>query len=118
MRAWLAAGAVSALMAVAMGAAGAHAVPGDAQAALWLDKASRYQMYHALALVLVALLSAHRPGRILDGAGIAFVAGTLLFSGSLYAMALFGAAATLLTPTGGLCFMLGWLLLALSALRR
>jgi uncharacterized membrane protein YgdD (TMEM256/DUF423 family) len=116
-RIWLAVGALSALVAVAMGAAGAHAT-GDAQAALWLDKASRYQMYHALALLAVGILSTQRPSRMLHAAGIAFTVGTVLFSGSLYAMAFGGAAATLMTPAGGLCFMLGWLLLALSALRR
>lgn len=116
MRPWVALGALSAVVAVAMGAAGAHAVAADSQAAMWLDKASRYQMYHALGLVAVGLLSA-RPSALLHGAGAAFAAGTLLFSGSLYAMAFTGVAAGLVTPAGGLAFMLGWLLLALSALR-
>lgn len=116
MRGWLAIGALSACMAVAMGAAGAHAVAGDPAVIQWLDKASRYQMYHALGMVVVALL-VERWGWLMHAAASAFAAGTVLFSGSLYAMALWGVDASLVTPAGGLCFMLGWLLLAISPLR-
>lgn len=118
MRIWLFLGAVSALIAVAVGAAATHALAGDARAAQLAEIAARYQIYHALALVAVALLVGWWPGLLVHAAGLAFAVGTLLFSGSLYATAFAAAPSTALTPAGGLCFMLGWLLLALSALRR
>ncbi|HET9451018.1 MAG TPA: DUF423 domain-containing protein, partial [Aggregicoccus sp.] len=77
---------------------------------------------HALALVAVGLLSASRPAALspglLAGAGWAFLVGTLLFSGSLYALALTGVRGLgAITPLGGLGFLTGWALLALAALR-
>ena len=78
-----------------------------------------YQMYHALALILLALLinQLEEPSLVLMIAGIAFIVGIILFSGSLYALSLtkireFGA----ITPLGGITFVLGWLCLAVSAI--
>lgn len=77
------------------------------------DTGVRYQAMHALALLAVALAHARWPGRALAAAGWLFVAGTLLFSGSLYALALTGVRALgAITPFGGVAFLAGWLCLA------
>lgn len=79
----------------------------------------QYQMYHALVLILVALWLKQKPAASgLKAAGLAFILGTLVFSGSLYALAL-GAPRWLgpVTPIGGLFFLFGWLLLAIAAWR-
>ncbi len=77
-----------------------------------------YQMLHALALLLVALLAQHLPQRLLRLAGGFFVAGILLFSGSLYALTLVGLGKLgLITPIGGVCFLAGWLCLGLAGWR-
>lgn len=118
-RLFVALGASFALAGVALGAFGAHAL----SARLTPDRlaiyetAARYQMYHAFGLIAVGLASA-RWGSITDSAGWAFVVGILVFSGSLYALALgaprwFGAIA----PIGGLAFMIGWGLLAWRVLQ-
>ena len=117
-RLWLPLGALAGMAAVALGAFAAHGLQDDAYAAGLLDKGSRYQMYHALALVAVGLLQARRPSRLLDAAGAAFVLGILLFCGALYAIALFKLRAGMVAPFGGASFMLGWLLLAVSSIRR
>lgn len=79
----------------------------------------QYQMYHALALLIVALLLIHKPSTPgLKAGGWAFILGSLMFSGSLYALAL-GAPHWLgpITPLGGLCFLMGWVLLAVAVWR-
>lgn len=123
-RLFLMLGSLSAAIAVAAGAFGAHALRARVEPRLlevW-ETGARYQMYHALAMLMVAWLLA-RTG--LDAtaprapivAGWCFVAGTLLFSGSLYAMTLTGVRALgAITPIGGVCFIAGWLALASTAL--
>ncbi len=112
---WRIAGIAGAL-GVLLGAFGAHGlrnVVTDAHLLDVWDKAAKYHLVHAAALGLVA---AHpsRPSR----AGVAFVVGIVLFSGSLYAMTLTGVRALgAITPLGGLSFVAGWLLLAASAPR-
>ena len=79
----------------------------------------QYQMYHALALLVVAFLLVNKPATTgLPASGCAFILGSLLFSGSLYALAM-GAPRWLgpITPLGGLCFLMGWLLLAITGWR-
>ena len=77
-----------------------------------------YQLVHALALFGVALLAAHIPGRLIGWAGISFTVGILLFSGSLYALTLTGISKLgIITPFGGLAFLLGWFFLGLAAWR-
>jgi uncharacterized membrane protein YgdD (TMEM256/DUF423 family) len=79
----------------------------------------QYQMYHALALLLVGIWCGYKPvTNELKAAGVTFILGSLLFSGSLYALAL-GAPRWLgpITPVGGVCFLIGWLLLAVAAWR-
>ena len=111
-------GAVSAFVAVAAGAFGAHGLRA------WLapdllavfETAARYQMYHALALLAVAWVAARWPGPLPQWAGWLFVVGTVLFSGSLYALALTGVRwLGAITPLGGVAFLAGWLCLALAA---
>jgi uncharacterized membrane protein YgdD (TMEM256/DUF423 family) len=111
-------GSVSGLMSVAAGAFGAHALrarlPADLLAVF--ETGARYQMYHALALLAVGWAAGRWAGPLVAWAGWLFVAGTLLFSGSLYALALSGARwLGAITPLGGVCFLGGWLCLAIAA---
>ncbi len=116
MRAWLCAAGVNGLLAVALAAAAQHALGAATAAALLAGKAAEYQMYHALALLGVALLAERRAGWLVHAAGAAFAGGIVLFCGSLYLMAFGGAPATVVTPAGGGLLMLGWLLLGLAGL--
>jgi len=113
-------GALSAMIAVAAGAFGAHALrtklTPDYLAVF--ETAARYQMYHALGLLAVAWALSRWPGHLPVWAGWLFVAGTVLFSGSLYLLALTGARWWgAVTPLGGVAFLAGWLCLVLSAAR-
>ncbi|MBC3364353.1 DUF423 domain-containing protein [Pseudomonas sp. SWRI154] len=77
-----------------------------------------YQLVHTLALLGVALLATHIPGRIVTWAGISFVIGILLFSGSLYLLTLTGISKLgIITPLGGVAFLIGWLCLGIAAWR-
>lgn len=113
-------GAVSALLAVAAGAFGAHGLRGRLTPDMLavFETAARYQMYHALGLVAAAWAVTRWPGSAAGAAGWCFVGGTVIFSGSLYLLSLTGLRwLGAVTPLGGLAFMLGWLLLATAALR-
>ncbi len=119
MRGWVAvAGAASGGIAVAAGAFGAHGLRArlDADAMEIFQTAVRYQALHALALLVVALAlraDARRSWRV---AAVAFAVGTVLFSGSLYALALSGVKAFgAVTPFGGAAFLVGWAALVLGA---
>ena len=118
--AWIAAAALIGLVGVAAGALASHAagLSGGAEAAGWMETASRYQLWHALALLAVILLQrSSSPGRLLKAAAWAFLAGTVLFSGSLHVMALTGARGLAwLTPFGGALLLIGWAALALHGL--
>ena len=111
-------GAVSALIAVAAGAFGAHALRSRLEPASLaiFETGARYQMYHALGLLAVAFAASRWPAaRTAPWAGWLFLAGTILFSGSLYLLALTGLRwLGAVTPLGGLAFMLGWICLALA----
>jgi uncharacterized membrane protein YgdD (TMEM256/DUF423 family) len=114
-------GALSGFLAVAAGAFGAHALKAHLAPDLLavFETGARYQLMHALALVLVALMIDRAPSKPLKLAGAMFVIGTVLFSGSLYALALSGVRVLgAITPFGGLCFLTGWLALAVGATRR
>jgi uncharacterized membrane protein YgdD (TMEM256/DUF423 family) len=116
----LAAAAVSAAISVAAGAFGAHALKARLSADLLavFETGARYQMYHAFGLALAAWAAGRFPGASAAWAGAFFVAGTLLFSGSLYALALTGVRGLgAVTPFGGLAFIAGWIALAAAALR-
>ena len=114
-------GAASAAVAVAAGAFGAHALRArltPASLAVF-ETGARYQMYHALALFAVAWALSRWPGQLPVWAGWLFVAGTVLFSGSLYILALTGTRWWgAVTPLGGVAFLAGWICLAASAVRR
>jgi uncharacterized membrane protein YgdD (TMEM256/DUF423 family) len=78
-----------------------------------------YQLFHTLALLAVALLAAQLPGRLIVWSGVLFCLGIVLFSGSLYALTLSGLRPLgIVTPFGGLAFLLGWLCLGLAAWRQ
>jgi uncharacterized membrane protein YgdD (TMEM256/DUF423 family) len=108
----LAAG-LSGAMAVAFAAMGAHGAA-SAQAADWLERGSRFQLIHAAVLVVLGL--GRGQGRWLMAASVLFLLGSILFSGSLYAMALASLPIVYLVPIGGSCFILGWLALACGAI--
>src|SRR6476659_5712704 len=115
-RTFLLAGAVAGLVAVAFGAFGAHGLRGRLTPEMLavFETGVRYHMYHALALLLVAAL-VPRPGtgRAIVAAGWLFVAGIVLFSGSLYLLAVTGVTVLgAITPIGGVAFLAGWALLA------
>lgn len=119
-RLFLMLGAVSGLIAVGAGAFGAHALRARLTPELLgvFETGARYQMYHALALVAAAWVVSRWPESLAAWAGWLFLAGTIVFSGSLYALALTGVRwLGAVTPLGGLCFLAGWLCLALAAAR-
>jgi uncharacterized membrane protein YgdD (TMEM256/DUF423 family) len=113
-------GAVAALLAVAAGAFGAHALEArlSPERLETFKLGAQYQMYHALGLLAVAWATTRWPGGLTTTAGWLFVAGIVIFSGTVYALGL-GAPRWLgaITPIGGTAFLLGWLLLAWAALR-
>lgn len=120
---FLQAGALLALLAVALGAFGAHGLKKivDADAVAVFDTGVRYQVYHALALLITGMLFSTFPSSRLKWAGYCFIGGIILFSGSLYLLTFFKASGTvglsgigILTPIGGVGFIAGWLLLFLS----
>jgi len=113
-------GSLSGLIAVALGAFGAHSLRDRLAADLLavFETGVRYHMFHALALLGAAWAVARWPGSLATAAGWLFVAGTLVFSGSLYALSLSGQRwLGAITPFGGVAFLLGWLCLALAAWR-
>lgn len=113
-------GCAFAFLAVAAGAFGAHALRArlDADMLAVFETAARYQMYHALALLLVAWAGAQWPGASVAPAGWLFTAGILIFCGSLYILVLSGARWWgAVTPIGGVAFLAGWLVLAWAVAR-
>lgn len=114
-------GSISGAVAVMLGAFGAHTLRSSLSADLLntFETGVRYQMYHALALLAIAFaISRYGPSDLLSAGGWLFIAGTILFSGSLYLLAAtdtkwLGA----ITPIGGVSFIGGWLCLALGVWR-
>ncbi len=112
-------GSLSGLISVALGAFGAHALCSILEANQRTDTfelASRYQFYHSLAILAVGLLALHTPSRWLTYSGYGFLIGTIIFSGSLYVLALtnmkwLGA----ITPIGGVALIIGWFCLLWAA---
>lgn len=117
----IAAAGLSGVLAVILGAFGAHALKARLAAellAVW-QTAVQYHFYHTLALLAAALLAHHRPSVLLSASGFAFLLGLILFSGSLYWLALGGPRwLGPVTPLGGVAFMIGWALLAVTALSK
>ena len=108
-------GALSAFVGVAVGAFGAHGLKsrlGEDLLAVF-ETGVRYQMYHAFALMASAWAAGRWPGALTNASGWLFLAGTVIFSGSLYALSLTGQRwLGAITPIGGLAFLAGWLCLA------
>ena len=114
-------GALLAALAVAASAFGAHGLRGQLSeaAVATFETAAKYQLYHAIAILLAAERQARAASRAAEIAGNIFIAGIVLFSGSLYARALGGPEwLAMMTPFGGLTFMSGWVALALSYARK
>lgn len=115
-------GALAAFAGVALGAFGAHGLRTRLSPEMLavFETGVRYQMYHALALLLTAAAMGRMgDARLLVIAGWLFVAGIVLFSGSLYALTLSGVSMLgAITPIGGLAFLIGWACLALFAAAR
>lgn len=108
-------GSLSAFLAVALGAFGAHGLRNKVPPEMLtiFEVGVRYQMYHALALIAVAWAASRWPTGSVAAAGWLFIAGTLIFSGSLYILTLTGIRwLGAITPIGGTAFLVGWLLLA------
>ena len=126
--AWIACGALLAGLSVAAGAFGAHGLKSklrsdasvsreEADRRLDIfDTAARYHMYHALAVTVAGLLAFRSSSPCLTAAGWLFVAGIVVFSGCLYAMALGGPRKLgAVVPIGGVSFIVGWVCLAVAA---
>lgn len=115
-RFWIA-GCVMAFLAVALGAFGAHGLRDRVAEELIsvFETGARYHMYHALALLITARVAAISTGRAARMAGSLFLAGILLFSGSLYLLAVTGVRwLGAVTPLGGVAFLGGWVALAFA----
>jgi len=120
MRAWLVCGAVNGFVAVAAGAFGAHGLKKILSPDMLevFRTGAQYQMYHALALLALGLFAQQRPSAWVDASGYAMTTGIVLFSGSLYALAVTGVRPLgIITPFGGLGFLAGWVLFAVAAWR-
>lgn len=119
-RVFFAMGCAVAFLAVAAGAFGAHALSGrlPPERLATFEIAVRYQLAHALALLAVAWATTRWPAGSVIAAGWLFVAGVVVFGGTLYTIALGGPRwLGAITPIGGLCFLGGWAALAWGALR-
>jgi uncharacterized membrane protein YgdD (TMEM256/DUF423 family) len=117
---WLRIGAVSGFLAVSLGAFGAHGLRSqlaELGTAAHYQTAVQYHLSHSLAMLAVGLLALlGRPGGAIAVAGWGFLIGVLLFSGSLYGLALTGTRwLGAITPFGGVSFLVGWVALAVAA---
>jgi uncharacterized membrane protein YgdD (TMEM256/DUF423 family) len=114
-RLFFALGSLIGFLGVGLGAFGAHALKArlDPDLLATFEVGVRYQMYHALALLAVGWAHTRWPGAVLTASGWLFVAGTAVFSGSLYALSLSGMRwLGTITPIGGVALLAGWLCLA------
>ena len=119
-RTFLLVGAIAGFIAVGFGAFGAHGLRGRLSPEMLavFETGVRYQMYHALAILVTAVALGFADVRLLRISGWLFTAGIVLFSGSLYAVALSGVTRLgMITPLGGLAFLAGWALLVVAALK-
>jgi uncharacterized membrane protein YgdD (TMEM256/DUF423 family) len=117
---WLATGAIAAAIGVGMGAFAAHGLKARLTPDLLetFEVGARYHLYHALALLAVAWAAERWPGTWVTLSGWSFAIGIVVFSGSLYLLAVTGQRwLGAITPIGGLAFITGWIALAVAALR-
>ena len=118
---WVATGAVSAALAVGLGAFGAHILEGrlDAKHLSAYEVGVHYHLIHSLAIILVGILASRWQSRTLAIAGVLLLGGIALFSGGLYLWSLTQIRAVVhIVPLGGMSFVAGWIVLAIAALRR
>jgi uncharacterized membrane protein YgdD (TMEM256/DUF423 family) len=124
---FLVVGAILAALAVGLGAFGAHGLKKmvDAETVGIYQTGVQYQMYHALALILLGILADRIGNSFINYAGFFFIGGVVLFSGSLYLISSFkamnkpvGVGIGILTPVGGLLFILGWVMLLTALLKK
>ena len=118
-RFWMAVGASFGLLSVVAGALAVHSLRGvlEAGALNTFETAARFQMYHALALLATGLLAGRGSSRLINMAGGFFTAGIVIFSGSLYILALTGIGAFgAVAPVGGVSLIAGWAALIFAAL--
>jgi uncharacterized membrane protein YgdD (TMEM256/DUF423 family) len=119
-RLWLVIAALNGALAVAFGAFAAHGLSEqlNAHALAIFETGARYHMYHALAMGLAGLAMQGKAARTATWSASLFLTGIILFSGSLYALAVTGERIfAFVTPVGGVSFLAGWVLLALAAWR-
>lgn len=120
MKLFLLIGAINGFLAVALGAFGAHGLEGkisEQSLTIW-EKAVNYQMFHTMAILITGLLTAKIDNISVFWAGLLFVIGIILFSGSLYFYSITGMKfLAMITPFGGITFLLGWILLGYSIVK-
>ena len=114
-------------LSVMLGAFGAHALKNKlpADALEIFETSVRYQFYHVFALLAAGILTQFFPGSLITWSGRLFIAGIILFCGSLYLLTYFKASGNeqlnwlgAITPIGGLCFIVGWILLAIAIIKK
>jgi uncharacterized membrane protein YgdD (TMEM256/DUF423 family) len=121
MKFFIIAGAVNAMLAVILGAFGAHALKeklSEKYLAIW-ETAVQYQMFHAIGLIVIGILMSSSllgPISQLNWAGWLLLAGIIIFSGSLYVLSITGIGILgAITPIGGVAFIVGWIMLIVAA---
>jgi uncharacterized membrane protein YgdD (TMEM256/DUF423 family) len=118
---FVAIGAINALLAVVLGAFGAHGLEGKLSPDMLevFETGVKYHFYHALGLIAVGLISIHLPdSSLLEASGWLMLAGIVLFSGSLYALSTSGINwLGAITPFGGIAFIVAWLLIVIAVLK-
>lgn len=126
-KSFLQTGAILGGIAVLLGAFGAHGLKQivPPESVTTFQTGVQYQMYHSLALLLIAIISERFPGKFIKLAGSFFIWGIILFSGSLYLLTILKATETvgltgigIITPFGGLCFIAGWLFLFIGVVKK
>lgn len=119
-RVFIISAAISGFLATCLGAFGAHALKLKISMDMLVvyQTGVSYQFYHSLALLLLGLLMIHYDNKYLRLSGVMFGVGILLFSGSLYLLAITGVKQLgIITPFGGVVFLVGWLMLALGCIK-
>jgi uncharacterized membrane protein YgdD (TMEM256/DUF423 family) len=117
---FLSLGSISGALAVMIGAFGAHGLKDKLSEKMLANYMTgvEYHFYHTIALLIVGVIALHYPTRPLAASGWAFTIGILIFSGSLYVLAMTGITKLgAITPIGGLAFIIGWILLAAAVLK-
>ena len=113
----MAAGLLFGTTGIILGAVGSHALEGyPAESLIFFQKGTKYQMYHALFLLILGVLQSRYPGRLMSLSIFSTIAGTVLFSGSLYLLTLANIKVSMITPIGGMLLISAWILLLVQVL--